>query len=656
VGVRIGVDIGGTFTDAVATDGRRLVVRKIPSTPHDPGEGFEGAVREILRDFAGSAVDGIAHGSTVATNAVLERTGPRCALVTTDGFRDVLVIGRQDRPSLYDLFADRPAPLVARDAAFDVRERVAPDGTVLIALDEEGATRAARAIADLGASSVAVCLLFSFAHPDHERRMAAILRNAVAGVHVSLSSEVLPEFREYERASTTALDAYVAPVVSRYLSQIARRVADLGAPITVMRSGGGTMAADRASRQPVHMLLSGPAAGVRGAALVAAACGFPDVVTFDMGGTSTDVCLVEGGVPEVAAGAQIGGLPFRTAALGVHTIGAGGGSILWADAAGSLRVGPASAGAEPGPACYGRGGNTPTVTDAHVLLGHLGDALGGSIRLDVAAAGAAIRRLAATLGKDPVEVAEAGLAVARSSMSAAIRRVTVERGRDPRGLALVAFGGAGPMHATALARTLEIPRVIVPATAGALSALGLLAAPRQHETSRTDLRPLADVEPSAWDDLMREAAAAVIGQGVSEGRVELLVDCRYAGQSHEVTIEGGTPDECAARFHAAHRARFGWNAPEEPVEAVTFRARASSDEPAVSAPALGETSGAAPGERQARVGGRDLRARVLDRSSLAPGTRTAGPAIVEGTESTLILEDGDEAEVLADGTIVVSVP
>jgi N-methylhydantoinase A len=656
VGVRIGVDIGGTFTDAVATDGRRLVVRKIPSTPRDPGEGFEGAVREILRDFAGSAVDGIAHGSTVATNAVLERSGPRCALVTTDGFRDVLVIGRQDRPSLYDLFADRPAPLVARDAAFDVRERVAPDGTVLIALDEQGATRAARAIADLGASSVAVCLLFSFANPDHERRMAAILRDAVAGVHVSLSSEVLPEFREYERASTTALDAYVAPVVSRYLSQIARRVADLGAPITVMRSGGGTMAADRASRQPVHMLLSGPAAGVRGAALVAAACGFPDVVTFDMGGTSTDVCLVEGGVPEVAAGAQIGGLPFRTAALGVHTIGAGGGSILWADAAGVLRVGPASAGAEPGPACYGRGGNTPTVTDAHVLLGHLGDALGGSIRLDVAAAGAAIRRLAATLGRDPVEVAEAGLAVARSSMSAAIRRVTVERGRDPRGLALVAFGGAGPMHATALARTLEIPRVIVPATAGALSALGLLAAPRQHETSRTDLRPLADVEPSAWDDLMREAAAAVIGQGVSEGRVELLVDCRYAGQSHEVTIEGGTSDECAARFHAAHRVRFGWDAPEEPVEAVTFRARASSDEPAVSAPALGATSGAAPGERQARVGGRDLRARVLDRSSLAPGTRTAGPAIVEGTESTLILEDGDEAEVLADGTIVVSVP
>lgn len=655
--VRIGVDVGGTFTDVVATDGDRLVVRKVPSTPRDPGEAFERAVREATEALGGAPVEGIAHGSTVATNAVLERSGPACAFIATDGFRHLLVIGRQDRPSLYDFFADRPTPLVEPAASFGVRERLAPDGSVLAPLDEAGVLQAADAIRGLGAGSVAVCFLFSFANPAHELRAREILRDVLGDLHVSLSSEVLPEFREYERASTTALDAYVAPVVGRYLAGIVARVADLEAPIAVMRSGGGTMTAERAAREPVQMLLSGPAAGVRGAALVASRAGFADVVSFDMGGTSTDVCLIEGGSPDLAAGGEIGGLPFRTPAIAVHTIGAGGGSILWADTTGTLRAGPRSAGADPGPACYARGGEEATVTDAHLLLGHLDSSapLGGSIPLDREAARAAMGRLATSLGRDPIEVAEAGLSVVRSAMAAAVRRVTVERGRDPRRLALVAFGGAGPMHATALARDLGIGVVIVPPAAGALSALGLLAAPVAHEVSRTRPGALEEAGPEAWEDLTRRAVAAMLEQGVVEGDLAWLVDCRYAGQSHEVTVDAGTPEETKERFHAAHRARYGWSAVGEPVEAVTFRVRASADPEPLELPrAAGAGAGPAT-ERPARIDGASGRVPVLRRASLAPDAVIAGPAIVEGTESTLVLRRGDAASVVGDGTIVVSV-
>ena len=469
------------------------------------------------------------------------------------------------RPSLYDLWANRPDPLVPRARAAGVPERVGPWGEILAPLDEAAAREVVAALLDAGAESIAVCLLFSFANPAHERRIASMARERSPGVRVSLSSDVSPEFREYERASTVALDAYIGPVVERYLDRIRARSEDLGAGVVVMRSGGATMTLEEAVRRPVHTLLSGPAAGVRGAVVVAGAAGLGDLVTFDMGGTSTDVCLVEGGEPALAAESSIGGLPFRTPAVAVHTVGAGGGSLLRIDPAGALRAGPASAGAVPGPACYGRGGTEPTVTDAHVVLGHLRPdrLLAGSLRLDAEAARRAFDPLASALGVGGEEVAAAGIAAVEAQMAKAIRVVTVERGRDPRDLTLVAFGGAGPMHATALAASLEISTVLVPRSAGVLSALGLLATPLAADAALT--RPMRDPDQAevaallselserAWDLLAR--------QGAEPASVQHRIDCRYAGQAHEVPVAvTASPDlsRVASDFAAAHRARYGW--------------------------------------------------------------------------------------------------
>jgi N-methylhydantoinase A len=623
----VGVDVGGTFTDVVVSDGGRLTVWKVPSTPSDPSEGFERGMREALARANAGSVSLLAHGTTVATNAVLERRGARAALVTTIGFRDVLIIGRQNRPSLYDLLADRPAPLVPRELAAGVRGRVAPDGSVVEPLDERATADAVDALLAGGAESIAVCLLFSFANPAHERILREAIARRAPGVRVSLSSDVLPEFREYERASTTVLDAYVGPVVEGYVGGITRRLADVGAPIVVMRSGGGTMTAAQAAREPVHTLLSGPAAGVRGAVAVARAAGFEDLVTFDMGGTSTDVCLVERGEPAVAAESRVGGLPFRTPALAVHTVGAGGGSILWVDPGGALRAGPRSAGADPGPACYGRGGVEPTVTDAHLVLGHLEPDrfLGGRMRLDAGAAQRAVGKLAESLGAAPRETAEAALAAVRAQMAAAIRVVTVEQGRDPRDVVLVAFGGAGPMHACALASELGIETVLVPPAPGVLSALGLLAAPLQSDASLT--RPMTDPSPSEIDEIFtrleEQARSAIRAQGSEPARVALTADCRYQGQSHEVQVSADDLPSLAARFGDAHRARFGWDAPGEPVEIVTCRVRAWGPEPRLELPRLGR-----------------------------PET-LRGPLTVHGSDSTVLIEDGWAAKRDESGAMVV---
>jgi N-methylhydantoinase A/oxoprolinase/acetone carboxylase beta subunit len=533
--MRLGVDTGGTFTDAVADDGR---VAKVLSTRDDPARAVSAAVSELDHE-----PDVLAHGTTVATNALLERRGARVALVATRGFGDVIEIARQVRPSLYDAFADRPAALVPREWRFEVGGRLDADGTELEAWDG-----ACPAIPD-AVEAVAVVLLHSDRNSDPEQAVAMALR--ATGLDVTTSSEVSPEFREYERMVTTVVNAYLRPACGPYLE----RIEGVAAKVLVMTSAGGLVGVGDAARVPASLLLSGPAGGVRAGAAVAAACGYPDAVTFDMGGTSTDVCLVRGGVPEPAPALTVGGFPIRLPALDIHTIGAGGGSIARLDPGGALVVGPESAGADPGPACYGRGGAAPTVTDADLVLGRIDDraAFPGLGSLDVAAARDALTRAG---------VHAAGVvAVVDAAMERAVRAVSVERGVDPRGVALVAFGGAGPLHACAIADALGMPAVIIPPRAGVASAVGLLCSPRRQE-----------VVQSAPADPAEVAARAVARVGVGAD-VEIAYDCRYVGQSHELTV--AEPGD----FPAEHERRNGHARPGAPVEVVAVRARAQMAAP-----------------------------------------------------------------------------
>jgi N-methylhydantoinase A/oxoprolinase/acetone carboxylase beta subunit len=542
------VDTGGTFTDVVTADG---TIAKVPSTPADPGE----AVRSGVAAVAERHPPVLVHGTTVATNALLERRGARVALVTNKGMADLIEIGRQDRPSLYDLWADRPEPLVARADRLEVRGRLGPRGEELEPLD-------LASVPDVpdGVEAIAVCLLHSDLNPDHE---LAVLRELERrGLDVTASFQVSPEFREYERTVTTVANAYLRPVCRGYLSALAG-VAD---EVRVMTSAGGLAAVDQVADEPVGLLLSGPAGGVLAASEIAAASGFPDAVTFDMGGTSTDVCLVQGGVPEPASERSVAGFPIRRPSLDVHTIGAGGGSIAAVDTGGALSVGPRSAGAVPGPACYGHGGTEPTVTDADLVAGHLppGVALPGIGALDVAEAEASLARASVT--------AADVIAVVDAAMEQAVRAVSVARGVDPRGLALVAFGGAGPLHACAIADALGMAAVVVPARAGVLSAVGCLAAPQQSDHVRSwphgsDLTGL----DAALESIALEASETV--ETGSRGFVDTQVDSRYEGQSHEIRVAdvGGFP--------AAHEQRNGYARPGAAVEVVAIRATAREPSP-----------------------------------------------------------------------------
>jgi 5-oxoprolinase (ATP-hydrolysing) len=563
--VLVGADTGGTFTDLVAGDGR---VVKVLSTPDDPGRALREGL-EALGDTPRPAL--LAHGTTVATNALLERRGARVALVTTEGFADVIEIGRQDRPSLYDIWADRPTPLVPRELRFEVAGRLDATGTEISPAPPPSAVPA---LPD-GVGAAAVCLLHADLNAAHEEAVAAAL--AARGVDVSRSSQVSPEFREYERTVTTVVNAYLQPICRPYVE----RLEGLADEVLVMTSAGGLVGSDEAARLPATLLLSGPAGGVRAGAAVAGACGYPDAVTFDMGGTSTDVCLVRGGVPEPAPGRLVAGLPVRLPALDIHTIGAGGGSVARLDPGGALVVGPDSAGAVPGPACYGRGGTAPTVTDADLILGRIpaGAAFSGLGTLDFDAARTA---LLDTLGSDrdgsPEGVASGVVAVVDAAMEQAVRAVTVERGVDPAGLALVAFGGAGPLHACALAEALDMAAVIVPPRAGVLSAVGLLCSPRQRELVRSWPDPAdRDGLDAALAALGSEARAAVAGIGAGsaepEIEVEYALDCRYRGQSHELSVPS------IEAFHAEHERRNGYARPEAPVDVVALRARARRPAP-----------------------------------------------------------------------------
>jgi N-methylhydantoinase A len=523
----LGVDVGGTFTDAVLlTDENELRTAKIPTAPRQ-----EESVLAAAAAVGAAGVDRFTHGTTVATNALLERKGARTAFVATDGFEHLLHLRRQDRAELYRLCAEHPAPLVPLERCFAVRERVGPEGEIApLELDS---------LPDFDAEAVAVCLLFSFRDPDHERAVAAELRRRLPKARVVASHEVSPEFREYERASTTAIDAYLGPVVARYLDALGERAAAAGLPEPlVMRSSGGVASLGEAAAHPAVALVSGPAAGTVGAALLARRAGFENAISFDMGGTSTDVSLIVGGRAGLAAEREVGGLPLRLPTVDLHTVGAGGGSIVWLDSGGAIRVGPESAGADPGPACYGRGGTRPTITDANLLLGRLPATLAGGIELDAEAAARAFE------GIDPADAIE----VVNAEMLGALRVVSVERGHDPRELALVAFGGAGPLHACALAEELEIGTVLVPAAAGVLSALGLVGSDERRDGVVPYVRPLAEVT-----DLPTEGDA----------------DLRYAGQSFELTVP--IQADLAQAFHRAHEEQYGYADPGREIELVAVR-------------------------------------------------------------------------------------
>jgi N-methylhydantoinase A len=655
----LGVDVGGTFTDAVLFDGETVHTAKLPSTPEDQSVGVIEAVGEVL-DRAGAeaaAVESFAHGMTVGTNALLEQRGARTALIATRGFSDLLEIGRQERPELYRLCAPKPAPLVEPELRFEAAERTGPEGEVE-PLAEGEPERLAELVRESGAESVALCLLFSYLDPAHERAIAGRLREQLPGVHVSASHEILPRFREYERCSTTAIDAYLSPLLGRYLRRLGESAAAAGLPQPlVMQSSGGVAAAGEAARAGAWSVLSGPAGGAVGASLLARASGDGNALGLDMGGTSCDVCVVEEGVVRRTDSRRIGGRTIQLPMVDVHTVGAGGGSVGWRDAGGALRVGPRSAGARPGPACYGRGGTEPTVTDANLLLGRLAadSTLAGGVALDSEAAAEAVGALAAALGMDELETAEGIVRVANQEMVRALRVVTVERGLDPRRFALLPFGGAGPMHAAAIAAELGIERLLCPRAGGVLSALGLCASDRRRDTTRTVMLAGADFSAERVAAEVERLRGGLNGD-LGEPETEIVYEMRYAGQAFELPVPGSPspdPGDLAARFEEAHEERYGHRDPDGEVVLVHIRLALVSAGPRPQ-PAAAAGGGLERGERRVRFDGEWVEAPVL-RGEPAAGETADGPVVFELPEATLVLPRGWSAEVDGAGTIVAEV-
>ncbi len=569
----LGVDVGGTFTDAVLAVDGRIVTAKAPSTPHDQSEGVMAAIAAALEQ-AGREPDEIerfSHGMTVATNALLEGKGARTALIATEGFTDVVALGRQNRAELYRLCATRPPPLVPDELRFGAGERNVP-GSTLLPLGGEETGRLASQVAEAGVEAVAVVLLHSYARPEHESAIAEAIAEQSPDVHVSLSHEVVGTFREYERAATTEVDAALSPLLRRYLRALIDRARDAGIPEpSVMQSNGGLIDAAAAAGHAAWTVLSGPAAGAAGAAHLARASGAPNALCFDMGGTSCDVCVVEDGAVQERSTGEIAGRPLALPMLAVHTVGAGGGSIAWRDAGGALRVGPRSAGADPGPASYGRGGTEPTVTDANVVLGRV-RRLAGGVELDAKAAGRAVAGLADELGLETRECAAGIVRVANSEMVRALRVVTVERGIDPRGYALLAFGGAGPLHAAEIADELGIDTVLCPRASGVLAALGLVISPRRRDVQRTVM--LRGDDPPVEEIVATLGTRAREALNEPEAELQTTYELRYAGQAFELPIRA-EPGRLRDAFEAAHEERYGYRDPDGELELVTVRVTAA---------------------------------------------------------------------------------
>ncbi len=690
---RIGIDTGGTFTDGVLineTTGE-IQITKVPSTPDDPSRGFLNAAARLLKEASvePEQVGYVVHGTTVATNAIIEGNVARTGFITTKGFRDMLEIARQIRPSLYDLQFEKPAPLVPRYLCFGVPERLNALGEVITPLDEDAVRTVALKLKEEGVEAIAVCLLHSYANQDHERRIGKILNEVMPEVAISLSSDIVPEFREYFRASTAVVNSSITPIVGQYLSSIEERLrADgLESELLVMQSNGGVYTFEAAVERPVYMVESGPAAGVIAASYVADAIGYSNVLSFDMGGTTTKAALIQDGEPKVtkdyevgaAAGADTGagrgsGYPIRTPVIDLVEIGAGGGSIAWVDPGGVLRVGPRSAGADPGPACYGQGGTELTITDANLVLGRLNPDyfLGGEVPLHKNLAEKAIMtRCAEPLGLTLLEAANGIVEIANSAMVNALRLISVQRGFDPRDFVLVGFGGAGPVHATKLAIDTDVPLTIIPMSPGITSALGLLVTDLKHENSRTRINRVSNSVPSEIETILDELETlgrdALVKEGVPESEMdfERHADVRYVGQSYELSVELApgtitqvTLDGVTADYHVAHERAYGHNAPEEPVEFVNMQVTARGE---IARPNLKEVTrgtgsdGAIKETRDvyfAESGGL-VPTPVFDRYRLGEGDQIAGPAIVEEVDSTTVIHPGTSATIDVVGNLLI---
>jgi N-methylhydantoinase A len=654
----LGVDVGGTFTDAVLAFDGRVVTAKSPTTPEDQSEGVIAAVEAVLEKAGRSAdeVSEFSHGMTVATNALLEGKSARTALVATEGFTDLIALGRQTRAELYRLCAARPAPLVGDELRFGAPERMSPDGP-LRELDPGDARQLAERVAEAEAEAIAIVLLHSYRHPEHETQIAEAIAEVLPDAHVSLSHEVVGTFREYERAATTEIDAAISPLLRSYLRRLvdSAREADLPEP-AIMQSNGGLIDLDAAAGHAAWTVLSGPAGGAAGAAFVARAAGTPDALCFDMGGTSCDVCVIEDGAVQERSAGEIAGRPLALPMLAIHTVGAGGGSIAWRDPGGALRVGPQSAGADPGPACYGRGGTEPTVTDANLMLGLLAaDApLAGGVELDLDAAREAIANLAKQLDLEPIACAEGIRRVAGAEMVRALRVVTVQRGIDPRGFALLPFGGAGPLHAAQIADELGIEKIVCPRASGVLSAVGLAVSPRRRDVQRSVLL--------AGDELTAEAIAGTVAElgeharaALSDGDAQLSAtyELRYRGQAFELAIAGSTeaqPDELREAFEAEHEELYGYSDSEQTLELVTIRVTATVAGADVELAAAEQDDEPERETRRATLGGEQVELEVL-RGTPAPGTAIEGPAAIDLPESTLVVPAQWSGEVDDGGTI-----
>lgn len=689
--MRVASDVGGTFTDSVAYDPEtgRLTVSKVSTTPINRAEGTVAGLRRALalQQRDGGDVAYVGHGMTTATNAVIQRRGARTAFITNEGFRDILLIGRQNRPSLFDLSVVRQEQIVPRERCHTVRGRMDAAGREIVPLDEVGLRTLAARLRDDAVEAVAVTFLHAYANPTHERRAAQILREELPDAVVCVSVDVLSEFREFERASVTALNAFLVPLMDRYLSSLVsmlRSPDGLGlrtdTPVMVMEAAGGVMTVAAARDKPVHTVLSGPAGGVVAASHVAAACGVADLITMDIGGTSTDISLIRGGRPAITREARLEDMPIRLPVVDINAIGAGGGSIAWIDDGGALRVGPRSAEAVPGPACYRRGGTQPTVSDANLVLGRLGTdtRLGGDMTLDLEAARRVISDTIATpLGIDVVDAAAGILRVAHANIVRGIRVVSVERGHDPRDFVLVPFGGAGPMHGSPVARDLGMRRLMLPPNPGILCAFGLLVSDLRHDLLETHVRALQgfsfeQAQPilerlrgSTQQLLERDAVPA------ERRLIELKADLRYVGQSYElsVPIEPATAEGWAGlamRFHEAHRQRFGHADERAPIETVTLAATGWGR---VEPPRLASLPPGGPSAEQARVGVRPVffepeavgvrgswhDTTLYERSRLRAGNVVHGPAVIDEVSATTVLYPGDVATVHETGAIFVEV-
>ncbi|NKB57475.1 MAG: hydantoinase/oxoprolinase family protein [Alphaproteobacteria bacterium] len=671
--IEIGIDIGGTFTDVVCRrKGGPETILKLPTTRADPGMAVLQALDSLSSDFPPEHIVRFVHGTTVATNAVLERKGAKVGILTTDGFRDVLEIGRQIRQALYSVILKPETPVFLAPGARrrEVHERISSTGEVLTPLDEQSVLDAVEALAADGVEAIAICFLFSFLEPKHEIRARDLIAARYPEIAVSISSEVDPAFREYERTLATAFDAYIKPIVDGYLDRLETnlRTAGVPAPLQVMQSRGGASGASVVRRRPVRMFLSGPAAGVIGGRMAGAVVGATNLITVDIGGTTSDIALIEDGAPIIRTEGVIDGFPIRVPMVDVNPVGAGGGSIAWIDDAGGLRVGPQSAGSEPGPACYGRGGEDATVTDASVVLGYLDpqNFAGGTMSLDAARAQDIVKsRVAKPLGLE-LEAAALGIhQVINAQMAEGIRLVSIQRGFDPRDFALVALGGAGPLHAAALAEELRIGRIVVPRHPGVLSAAGLLAAPVEHEISASFARPLDGLDianvVAELERLDAGCAALMREDGIEANAVETqhAADVCFVGQSYhlEVSLELRAADPLAKLrrdFLALHDRIYGYST-DSPARIVNLRSvqRAGGETPNAETPNI-QGSNSPKAVRRILLGDGPVEAAIYDRDALSPSLRFDGPAIIEQSDTTTLIPNGWHAEATADGSLVLN--